>query len=66
MPIEAALSDRFMGQTLRRAIIRAFMADELTLEEIAAEFSCSRQYVKKVCAPIRELRCRVRRRLCGG
>lgn len=54
--------DALTGETLRRAIIRAYMADELTVEEIAAEFSCSRQYVTRICTPIRETRCKVRRR----
>lgn len=62
MSVDEAISDRLTGQTLKRAIIRAYMADVLTLDEIAAEFSCSRAYVKLVIGPLREIRCRVRRR----
>lgn len=62
MSIEEALSDRLMGATLKRALIRAYMADELTVDEIAAEFGCSEQYVRKVTAPLREMRCGFRRR----
>ncbi len=62
MRVDEAINDRLMGDALKRAIIRAFMADELTLVEIAAEFSCHLSYVKRICQPVQETRCRVRRR----
>lgn len=60
--VEAAISDRLTGDTLRRAIIRAFMADVLTLQEIADEFGCHVSYVKRITQALGDVRCRVRRR----
>lgn len=46
--VDAAISDRLSGATLRRAILRAWEAGELNVLEIAAEFGCNRHYVHRV------------------
>lgn len=62
LSVDMAISDRLTGETLRRAIIRAYMADELTMTEIAEEFGCHRSYVVQVTASLRQIRCNVRNR----
>lgn len=50
MPIDLARLDRLSGDTLKRAVIRAYEAGVLVVEEIAAEFSISLPLARKIIA----------------